>query len=79
MTVCTLSPFVRNILLLIHYMKGFYITESSSDEEEAKEDFEKQALEAHNAYRKRHGVKALKFSKKVWDSRSPKRETDSLN
>ena len=39
--------------------------ESSSDEEEAKEDFEKQALEAHNAYRKRHGVKSLKFSKKV--------------
>ena len=42
-----------------------YNTESSSDEEEAKEDFEKQALEAHNAYRKRHGVKSLKFSKKV--------------
>jgi len=40
-------------------------SESSSDEEEAKEDFEKQALEAHNAYRKRHGVKALKFSKKL--------------
>jgi len=40
-------------------------SESSSDEEEAREDFEKQALEAHNAYRKRHGVKALKFSKKL--------------
>jgi len=40
-------------------------SESSSDEEEAKEDFEKQALEAHNAYRKRHGVKSLKFSKKL--------------
>ena len=42
-----------------------YNTESSSDEEEAKEDFEKQALAAHNAYRKRHGAKSLKFSKKV--------------
>jgi len=40
-------------------------SESSSDEEEAKEDFEKQALEAHNAYRKRHGAKSLKFSKKL--------------
>ena len=40
-------------------------TESSSDEEEAREDFAKQALEAHNAYRKRHGVKSLKLSKKV--------------
>ena len=40
-------------------------TESSSDEEEAREDFAKQALEAHNAYRKRHGVKTLKLSKKV--------------
>ena len=40
-------------------------SESSSDEEEAREDFAKQALEAHNAYRKRHGVKSLKLSKKV--------------
>lgn len=40
-------------------------SESSSDEEEAREDFAKQALEAHNAYRKRHGVKSLKLSKKL--------------
>ncbi len=39
--------------------------ESSSDEEEAKEEFCKEALDAHNAYRKRHGAKPLKYSKKV--------------
>ena len=52
---------------IIYYPIFICHTESSSDEEEAKEDFEKQALEAHNAYRKRHGAKSLKFSKKVWD------------
>ena len=38
---------------------------SSSDEEEAREEFAEDALKSHNAYRKRHGVKSLKMSKKV--------------
>jgi uncharacterized protein YkwD len=40
-------------------------SESSSDEEEAKEEFSKEALEAHNVCRKKHGAKPLKYSKKV--------------
>lgn len=38
---------------------------SSSSEDESEDKFEEAALEAHNEYRKKHGVAALKLDKKL--------------